>query len=134
VFRIDDSPMEKKFRKASKGKGEFKKVYHGTDFAAACSINRDQFRIGKTKVGRMLGDGVYVAANSSKSCQYLSDSGFSRHGTHGILFEAEAAIDRSDFHVRKGEYVGGRVMKNEEWAIRDPERIIPRYWIDVEML
>ena len=134
VFRIDDSPMEKKFRKASKGKGEFKKVYHGTDFAAACSINRDQFRVGKAKVGRMLGDGVYVAANSSKSCQYLSDSGFSRHGTHGILFEAEAAIDRSDFHVRKGEYVGGRVMKNEEWAIRDPERIIPRYWIDVEML
>jgi hypothetical protein len=139
VFRIDDSPMEKKFQKASQGKGEFKKVYHGTDFAAACSINRDQFRLGKAKVGRMLGAGIYVAANSSKSCQYLSDSGFSRHGTHGILFEAEAAISREDAHVTKGQHLdprvlGSRIMKNEEWAIRDPERLIPRYWIDVELI
>jgi hypothetical protein len=142
VFAIDGSPAEKKFQEAKKRLGgATKMLYHGTHFAAACSINRDQFRIGKTKVGRMLGSGVYFAENSSKSAQYLSDAGFSRHGTHGILFATEVATGRETpyggqgdtIRVRKGESASGRVLRNTEYAVKDPTQAIPRYWIDVEV-
>jgi hypothetical protein len=148
VFAIDSSPGEKKF-KATKDRlgGKTKTLYHGTHFAAACAISRDQFRVGKAKVGRMLGDGVYFAENSSKSAQYLADSGFSRHGTHGILFAAEVATGKEDFYenaashntsgntmvAKKGIYVAGRTLRNTEYAIKDPTQAIPRYWIDVEV-
>jgi len=146
IFAIDGSPAEKAFQ-ATKSKlgGQTKMLYHGTHFAAACSINRDQFRIGKTKVGRMLGNGVYFAENSSKSCQYLSDAGFSRHGTHGILFATEVATGKevpysgayssggNTVRVRKGESASGRILRNTEYAVKDPTQAIPRYWIDVEV-
>jgi hypothetical protein len=145
IFAIDGSPAEKAFQSTkSKLGGQTKMLYHGTHFAAACSINRDQFRIDKQKVGRMLGNGVYFAENSSKSCQYLSDAGFSRHGTHGILFATEVATGKevpyensfsgNTVRVRKGEAASGRILRNTEYAVKDPTQAIPRYWIDVEVI
>jgi hypothetical protein len=149
IFKIDDSPMEKAFQatKARMGQahGGTRMLWHGTDFVAGCSINRDQFRIGKAKVGRMLGNGVYFAKNASKSAQYLSESGFSRHGTHGVLFLTEVAtgdMQKGAFSrasantafVDAGDKLGSRVMVNAEYAVKDPTQAIPRYWIDLEML
>jgi len=142
VYKITDSRMEPMYQEAAKKYGnEKKELYHGTSFKSGTPIIRGGYLIikGKTasgrRVWRAMGDGIYLADRSSKSAQYIGGD-FSHH-TRGVLFLNDAAMGT----VTENQYdntaqtvfgAKGTRWKNNEWAIRDPKAVIPRYWIDVE--
>jgi hypothetical protein len=142
VYKIK-SHIEAEFQEAAKKYGNVKTgLYHGTSFMAGTPIMRDGYKIMKRKTStgrrvlRSMGDGIYLADQSSKSAQYISGD-FSRHGTHGVLFINDVAMGK----VSEDQYDGSAATifgskatrwKNNEWAVRDPKAVIPRYWVDVE--
>jgi hypothetical protein len=117
-------------------------LYHGTDYEGAVGISTGGYKVPKTaKIGRMMGDGTYLAANSSKSVQYVGDR-FGRGGATGVLLVNRAAMgtvgefdrsygmvftDTDTVHAAKGAFG----LVNEEWCVRDPKAVMPDYWVDV---
>lgn len=101
-----------------------------------------QFKVGKAKVGRMLGDGIYLADKASKSAQYISDGGFTHHGAQGSLMVVEASLGGVVNGVKckndPGDtvYAGPKTdsLLNNEWCIRDPQAVLPRYLVQMEIL
>ena len=118
--------------------------YHGTGSMATSLIlgHSGQFKVGKAKVGRMLGDGIYLADKSSKSAQYLNDFKFSMHNSQGSLMVVEASLGRTVTGFRNRHkpgdsvYAGGPTdgLLNKEWCVRDPQAVMPRYLVQIELL
>lgn len=143
VYRITDSRMEPSYQEAVKKYGNEKKdLYHGTSFKSGTPIIRGGFLIirGKTTNGRnvwrSMGDGIYLADQSSKSAQYIGGD-FSHHGSRGVLFLNDTAMgkvteNQNDTTAQTVFGAKGTRWENNEWAVKDPKAVIPRYWIDVE--
>lgn len=118
--------------------------YHGTGAMATSLIlgHSGEFKVGKAKVGRMLGDGIYLADKSSKSAQYISDSGYSRKGISGSLMIVEASLgsvtsrgDRRNWDAYDTVFAGTQDrLLNNEWCVHNPKAVIPRYLVEMEVL
>lgn len=117
--------------------------YHGTGSMATSLIlgHSGEFKLVKAKVGRMLGDGIYLADKSSKSAQYIGDAGYSHHGIQGSLMIVEASLgDTLSARTSGGQshdsiYAGRQHgLLNSEWCVHDPHAVIPRYLVEMEIL
>lgn len=105
VYRIDwDKETTDAFQNTSKHLGNVQQLWHGTDTGNVLSIlhsglycppyNSAAHRV----VGRMYGDGIYLAPCSTKSLNY--STGFWRHrqvGNRAYLFLTEAALGNRYF-------------------------------------
>lgn len=152
VFRVTNLPYEEKFQEIDKDRDNTGFYYHGTDYRAMQLIlgKSGQFVVNKTnvKAGRMLGDGVYLAKQSSKSMQYIS-SGFNRGiGNRGVLFLCKASLGKAVESTVRGSQYNTKLLDqkgvdtvymlkphvvNPEWAVKEEKAVIPRLIIDVEM-
>lgn len=162
VFKITPSEnLNKAYQKEVNRVNNVKKnLYHGTHQEAGAVISSGGFKIPKSaKAGRMLGDGVYLAENSSKSVQYLGSS-FSRYSrVRGVLLQAEAAmgkvsntattttnpwkdlpysfsrgaIKQDSVYAPKGKYSPYHpTLINGEYVVKEPKGVLPTYWLDIE--
>lgn len=155
VYEVSGLALEKDFQaiKQKSAKYAGKKVggkdcggdlyYHGTGAMATSLIlgHSGAFKIVKAKVGRMLGDGIYLADKASKSAQYISDAGYSRSGIKGSLMVVEAVTgDTSSQRTNQGYnhdtvFAGTQHgLLNSEWCVHDPNAVIPRYLVEMEVL
>lgn len=152
VYRITNLPYEEKFNDIDKARNHTGFYYHGTDYKSCQKILGDsgQFVVNKTnvKAGRMLGDGVYLASQSSKSMQYIG-SGFTRGiGSQGVLFLCKASLGNTVESTVRDSHSNTRALAkqgvdtlfmdrpnvvNPEWAVKEEKAVIPRLMIDVEM-
>ena len=87
----------------------------------------------------MLGHGIYLADKSSKSSQYISDNSYARHNISGSLMIVEASLGNVVTQKKStdGDTVFGeksRALKNNEWCVRNPKAVIPRYLVEMELL
>ena len=121
-------------------------TYHGTHYSAAQSISSGGFRVPKsTKAGRMMGNGVYLANKSSKSAQYI-DTSFHRGRARGVLIVSNAArgkqVDWGGIYRTPtgGQTVFGKTgtpissyrrLQNDEWCVKNPASVLPRFWVDM---
>lgn len=163
VYEITDLAVEEDFNNIKSKNSKFSKetsggkncksdmFYHGTGSVATSLIlgHSGQFKIVNAKVGRMLGNGIYLADKSSKSAQYISDDGFSRHGISGSLMVVEASLGDTISAVSTGKFsnngydwgshdsvFGGKKeynLLNNEWCVHDPKAVIPRYLVEMEI-
>lgn len=155
VFEVSGLAVEKDFDKIKSQHSQYSGVksggkdcgsdffYHGTGSMATSLIlgHSGEFKIVKAKVGRMLGDGIYLADKSSKSAQYISDAGYSRSGISGSLMVVEASLGNT-LHTRtylNNKYdtiFAGKTdgLLNNEWCVHDTHAVIPRYLVQMEIL
>lgn len=152
VYEVKNLPIEEEFQRINQERDNTGLYYHGTDYDRARLIlgESGQFKVfkspDKVKAGRMLGDGVYLAAHSSKSAQYISSS-FGRGQDSGILFLCEASLGRvkesftpghqhNQKYFDRGEadtiYMTRPLVKNPEWCVADPKAVAIRYVVDIE--
>lgn len=155
VYEVSGLAVEKDFDKIKKQHSKYagktvggKKCdsdmfYHGTGSMATSLIlgHSGEFKLVKAKVGRMLGDGIYLADKSSKSAQYIGDAGYSRSGIQGSLMVVEASLgDTLSARTSKGydhdSVFAGKQhgLLNSEWCVHDPHAVIPRYLVEMEIL
>lgn len=176
IYRIDDLPVEMAFQKIVKANERYKDktaggkscyidtFYNGTAAVASVKIlgHDGQFRIMPSKCGKMLGDAIYLAENSSKSAKYVSDRGH-RYSDRGALFICDASLGNCNYDsygIMPGKYDDMEYLKDDfnsagvgrekdydgvfdkermkfiamrEWATFDPRSVIPRYIIDFEV-
>jgi len=117
-----------------------KNWFHSTGSVAASFILRTGFTIipsgDDSCVGRMLGDGIYLASNIDKSQQYIGDEGWGRrYGTIGYVFECEIQYDTQCKKITPknptGDYAtagfGRDNVKSPEIALLDPRAQIKVY-------
>ncbi|MNW28242.1 Poly(ADP-ribose) polymerase catalytic domain protein [compost metagenome] len=150
VYEIKNLPIEKSFNDIDKARNNTNFYYHGTGYSAAQKIvgGSGQFVVTKTnvKAGRMLGDGVYLANNSSKSMQYASDDYSRNTGSRGVLYLCKASLGKvTQSRVRGSDY-NTKLLKrqdidtvfmdrpdvlNPEWSVKEEKAVIPKLWIDV---
>jgi len=127
----------------STGNVQDRTFYHGTTHGVGALIAGGGFKVPKAvKTGRMLGDGVYLAGNSSKSGQYVGE-GFTRHkGARGALLVNKAAFDtvaKDNPKAAKSNKTvwgqkGGRLnLLNDEWCVRNPMQARPAFIVDYEI-
>lgn len=159
VYRIVHMPGEEDFQAIDKARNNTGFYYHGTSYISAQKIigQSGGFKVfssnsnakGVRVTGRMLGDGVYLASESSKSMQYAGRGSFSRGNDRGVLFLCKASLgkvvelDRS----QRGHHYANPILQqpnvdttammrphvlNPEWCVKDPKAVIPRLWIDAE--
>ena len=155
VYEVSGLAAEKDFNKIKKQHSQYKGVksggkdcssdlfYHGTGSMATSLIlgHSGEFKIVKAKVGRMLGDGIYLADKSSKSAQYIGDAGYSRSGISGSLMVVEASLGDT-LHRRTSQgynhdtVFAGKTdgLLNNEWCVHDTHAVIPRYLVQMEIL
>lgn len=155
VFEVSGLAVEKDFDKIKKQHSQYLGVksggkdcgsdlfYHGTGSMATSLIlgHSGEFKIVKAKVGRMLGDGIYLADKSSKSAQYIGDSGYSRSGISGSLMVVEASLGNT---LQTRTYLSNKYdtifagksngLLNNEWCVHDTHAVIPRYLVQMEIL
>lgn len=155
VYEVSGLAIEKDFQaiKQKSAKYAGKKVggkdcggdlyYHGTGAMATSLIlgHSGAFKVVKAKVGRMLGDGIYLADKASKSAQYISDAGYSRSGIKGSLMVVEAVTgDTLSQRTSRGYdhdtvFAGTQHgLLNSEWCVHNPNAVIPRYLVEMEVL
>lgn len=160
VYEVKETLQDDKYEEMFKSKGGSSGTfYHGTSFTTTQKILGDSggfkvFQGGKdVKSGSMLGYGIYLADMSSKSAQYISNSGFSRSLDRGSLMIVEAALGKEkafegrrdvrrnhtnepydSITAMKGKDVPGlyRPLRNNEWLVKDALQARPRYIIDYE--
>lgn len=154
VYRIKNLPYEEEFKKIDAARNNTNFYYHGTDFKATQKIlgASGQFVIKPrqdAKAGRMLGDGVYLAEQSSKSMQYVGGQyvpgGLS--SARGVLFVCKASLGNVVISNKRGYDDNQPIMRkketdtvacvrphvvNPEWAVKEEKAVMPRLWIDVE--
>lgn len=155
IYEVSGLAAEKDFDKIKKQHSQYRGVksggkdcgsdlfYHGTGSMATSLIlgHSGEFKIVKAKVGRMLGDGIYLADKSSKSAQYIGDAGYSRSGISGSLMVVEASLgDTSHRRTSQGynydTVFAGKTdgLLNNEWCVHDTHAVIPRYLVQMEIL
>ncbi|WP_270363952.1 hypothetical protein [Bacillus paranthracis] len=149
VFRIKHMHYEDEFQKIDDARNHTDYYYHGTDYWASQKIfgESGQFVVTKTnvKAGRMLGDGVYLAENSSKSAQYSSRD-FSRGQASGVLLLCKASLGKVEESTIRDSGVNTRLLDkngvdtvfmdkphvlNREWAVKEEKAVLPKLWIDI---
>lgn len=173
IYEVTDIPVREEFEKlVEKNKGysnpdedpegkdcQLDTFYHGTDYTATSLIvgKSGAFKIGKAKAGRMLGDGVYLALQSSKSAQYIGDKFGREKGTKGTLMVVEASlgecayIDDDDtynkfFPEDDDDYDDDydpdnydtivalpSCVLNTEYCVHNTKAVCPKYLIDMEL-
>lgn len=146
-------------KKAAKGNTKF--LYHGTDSLGASGIAKNgYFRGDVAKIGRIHGNGIYLADQASKSVQYAhSHSGSKMTDSRGVVIINQAALGKmfessDDYSARvagtddlrgdidsfkKLPYSWGSgsndPFKSEghshEYIVPDPGAIQPRIWLDI---
>ncbi len=145
VFKIHGQrSVGKKFQAALDARdNEADFMFHGTHYGAGKAIGSKGFKVPKkAKAGRMLGDGVYLAPQASKSMQYVGSS-FGRSKESGVLLVNRAAKGtqrqwdgawstaygrgEDTLYARAGV---GRLL-HDELVVRDPTAVLPDVWIDV---
>ena len=159
VYKISGLAVEKQFEEIKKANEKNQNLntvpnmpknqtsdyfYHGTGSMATSLIlgHSGQFKLVKAKVGRMLGNGIYLADKSSKSAQYIGDEGYSRSGIHGSLMIVEASLGNTVGRNRRGSWdMNDTVFAgtqhgvlNNEWCVHNPKAVIPRYLVEMEIL
>lgn len=151
VYRVKRIASEEKFQKINDDINNSGFFYHGTSFDTSQKILGESggFKVFKSKdkikTGSMLGHGIYLASNSSKSMQYVG-SGF-RSGARGVLFLCKASLGNVKESNVKGAsyndklmeeagtdtvYMGRPLVLNPEWAVKRGEQAVPRLLIDAE--
>lgn len=153
VYRVKRIASEEKFQKINDDINNTGFYYHGTSFGTAQKILGETggFKVftpkdkGMIKAGSMLGYGIYLASQSSKSMQYVGD-GF-RAGSRGVLFVCKASIGNAVHTTGRGAHINQPIMNdpktdsvwmdkphvvNPEWAVKRAEQAVPRLWIDAE--
>lgn len=170
IYRIENLPCESEYKKIQKSNLKYKDTtsggkncckdwfYHGTDFFHSKLIfgNTGGYELSPSKVGTMLGTGLYVAGNSSKSAQYIGQS-FSQCNVSGPLLLNEASLgnthELTSEEIDKGEYIKmseptlfapkgvlcdlfdqSSSLWNHEWVLRNPHAALPRYIIHMELI
>jgi hypothetical protein len=154
AYEIHNLELEERFQRSCERMGEqSEQYYHGTTFGATEGIlgKTGAFRVPKSdaevKTASMLGRGIYLAKKSSKSAQYVNDYNSGRYG-RGTLFVCDAILgkqmpytgsgydpsyDTEDGTVCATEKLGSRFsLLNDEWAVRNPDFVLPRVIIDFE--
>lgn len=155
AYEIKSSVNDDKYeaKKAELSGGETRMLYHGTSFATSQLIFGESggFKVfeggRKIKSGSMLGYGVYLADKSSKSAQYISNSGFSRSSDRGVLMVCESYLGKVEpfnfsHHMGRSHadqsydtieaLTGNSGLKNNEWCVTSAEQARPKYIIDYE--
>lgn len=151
VYRIKDIAVEEKFQEINAKINTTGFYYHGTSFNSAQKILglSGGFKVftdsANIKAGSMLGYGIYLARESSKSMQYVGN-GF-RSGNRGVLFLCKASLGQVTPSSVRGFDHNQKLMNqsttdtvfmdrphvvNPEWAVKRAEQAVPRLWIDVE--
>lgn len=155
VFRIKASDtVNARFEKASAVGNVVTNMYHGTHTFVAQKIASDGYKVmPNAKAGRMFGDGIYMADCASKAIQYIG-SDFGRGNQNGVIFVNKAAFGKVKVARSRREYSkpdvntvfgskretvqtnGGsyRTLVNDEWAVKNPEAVVPMYWIDIDRI
>lgn len=147
VYRVDEMPnMDEHFNKVKQERGNVRTLYHGTgSFATGAIVGKSgEFKIVKAKVGRMLGNGIYLADKTSKSMLYVSDAGYSKKGVQGTMMVCEAVLGKTTDNPYSNwsssdtiEAIHGKGrwsnLVNSEWCVRDPKAVRPRYLVHVEV-
>lgn len=97
--------------------------FHGTGTIGANMISRFGFLVdNKAKVGRMLGKGLYIAANVDKSLLYIADQSYSRSsGYKGFIMKGQVVLggdegDGGDW--KSGGFSTYNKLVSPEWAIK----------------
>lgn len=157
VYQVTDLAVESEFNDIKKENAKVKSnlrghhkntvsdiFYHGTGAMATSLIlgHSGEFKVGKAKVGRMLGNGIYLADKSSKSAQYISDKGYSRSGIRGSLMVVEASLgsmttraNRANWDKYDTVYADTSTgLLNNEWCVHNPKAVIPRYLVEMEIM
>lgn len=151
VYRIKRIASEEKFQKINDDIDNTGYYYHGTSFDSSQKIlgQSGGFKVfkesDKIKAGSMLGYGIYLAKESSKSMQYVGN-GF-RKGSRGVLFLCKASLGNVETSTIRGFSHNQILMSkdttdtvfmdrpnviNPEWAVKRAEQAVPRLWIDAE--
>lgn len=140
--------------------GNTKFLYHGTSVAGAAGITQSGHFIGDVpKIGRIYGNGIYMADQESKSVQYAHEgSGYKTSTSRGVIFISQVAMGKvvkqdsltgasggSGYDLKPGvdtfiktssSYGGSDPFKSttfsNEYIVRDPRAIQPRIWLDIE--
>jgi hypothetical protein len=152
VYRVKRIASEEKFQKINQDINNTGFYYHGTSFDTAQKIlgQTGGFKVfnaasGNIKAGSMLGYGIYLARESSKSMQYVGN-GF-RNGSRGVLFVCKASLGKVVQSSARGFHANQPIMDrkdtdtvfmdrphviNPEWAVKRAEQAVPRLWVDAE--
>lgn len=114
--------------------------YHGTSRQAILRILDEGFKIRPARHGRFLGDGIYASYHTNKSRAYCPEDYVlsvmvyvpNTLVVHPGQSLGEAEIRSAPQHcdaieVRTGAVVKGRLVKNHEICIFDPQRAVPRF-------
>ena len=152
VYEISNLAVENDFNEIKNNNANFTETiggkkcdtdlfYHGTGSMATSLIlgHTGEFKIVKAKVGRMLGDGIYLADKASKSAQYIGDDGYSRHNISGSLMIVEASLGntvakRGDVKNCDSVFAGKKQgLLNNEWCVHNPKAVIPRYLVQMKL-
>ena len=166
IYRISGLELEDEFNQIVKSNEYYKNrragekncqidtFYHGTGAASTCLIlgHSGQFEVGDPKIGRMLGNGIYLADKSSKSAQYIREDGFLKNQSRGSLLLCKASL--GDCYRVSGEIDDEDDLKsfwedveenydstydyyrtlNPEWCLYDPQAILPQFVVDLEVI
>lgn len=154
IYRIRNLPFEAEFNKIDKDRNHTNFYYHGTDYRAVQKITgvSGQFVVTPAKdakSGRMLGDGVYLAEQSSKSMQYVGGRYVGGGGSNerGVLMLCKASLGKVVESTIRDSTHNTRLLKkkendtlamlkphvvNPEWSVKEEKAVIPRLWIDAE--
>lgn len=111
-----------KFKKLNPGTTIINPAFHGTGSQAACFILRYGFTVPPASdgsvVGRMLGDGIYIADTTDKAAQYITDSGYGRGlGSQGYLMEMEAVLGKKGEDFISAGVDDSNVI-SPEWCVK----------------
>jgi len=158
-FRADVTRVYKVVtpRKVKRTTKNIRTLYHGTDYFAAGCIIQGGFKImGRTKAGRLLGNGIYFSDIGSKVSQYLHSIsygvGVTRGKGSGVVLVCEVdlgnMLDYSNMqypvtkrnwmdhgydsiYMERGSSYGGRKLLNNEYCVYDVNRIKILYVMDI---
>lgn len=117
--QIDETAL---FKMMKPGTKIINPSFHGTGSQAACFILRYGFTVPPASdgsvVGRMLGDGIYIADTTDKAAQYITDSGYGRGlGSMGYLMEMEAVLGKKGEDFESAGVDDSNVI-SPEWCVK----------------
>lgn len=108
-------PLHDEYRNRELGYGNTKFLYHGTDLNGGAGIVRTGFFVGDTpKIGRINGNGIYLADQESKAAQYAhSGSGTKMSNSRSVMFITKAALGKTvrSNNLSDGSYGSGADLK-----------------------
>ncbi len=125
VFRVEIKEQVEgtaSFERRKPGTEILNNAFHGTGSQAASFILRYGFTVPPATdgsvVGRMLGDGVYIADTTDKAAQYITDSGYGRGlGNQGYLFNMKAFLgEKGEDYESAG--VDDKMTISPEWCVK----------------